>query len=543
MRQENYTPAVQQWMEQVMKCRGSDAEQVLHYCNKIQEHGEKVKDYNLLGFAQYYRGETYYLLNYVDGMFRNLISAVDNLKKAGVHELEASTYNLLGIVSVNQGNAHFALDYYLNGRHICDQYKLIEEKALIEYNIGSLYFKYHGYHQARSYFISSRQLLLKNKNVTNVFFVDISIASCYLEEGNLKKAQECADTAMKDYTATVDVATQLYLWCFQARLCHRQQNLEGREYYIKKISGIINEKMPIMEVFEDLYIYCRMLLEAECYTELQKMIQIMEQITEQLDILHLREKILSLKIELYKKNGEQEAYLKTAASYYELEQMAERENRYVINSVMGIRFSLEEVQKYSHKIEQENKQLQEKSERDPLTGLSNRFRLNEYAEKAFQNAWLEQYVLGVEILDIDYFKGYNDNYGHQKGDCCLIKISEKLKSFSARENVFCARYGGDEFILIYEGTTREEVQKLAEQLKKEIAEMKIEHKFSEVDNIVTISQGICIGIPEDGRKVWDYLHQADKMLYEIKQGNRNGIALWENDKGKIQAQETETIIK
>ena len=71
MRQGNYTPAVQQWIEQVMKCRGTDAEQVLHYCDKIQEHGEKVKDYNLLGFSQYYRGETYYLLNFVDGMFRN----------------------------------------------------------------------------------------------------------------------------------------------------------------------------------------------------------------------------------------------------------------------------------------------------------------------------------------------------------------------------------------------------------------------------------------------------------------------------------------
>lgn len=543
MKQKNYNSIIQQWMERIIESRGNNAERVLYYCDKIQEYGEKIKDNKLLGFAQYYRGETYYLLNYVDGTFRNLISAVENLKNADVHELEASTYNLLGIVSVNQGNAHFALDYYLSGLLICDQYGLIEEKAFLKYNIGSLYFKYQSYYQARTYFASARNLLEKSGNEMNIFLTDISIGSCYLEEGNIEKAEEYEAVILKKDNLSVDETTEMYFWCFQARLFHQKQNLEKREYYIGKITNIMNEKMPIMEVFEDIYIYCRMLLDANHYVELQKIIQIMEFITEQADILYLQKKILSLKIELYKKNGDEDGYLKSTAIYYELEQMMEQENRYVINSILGTRFSLEEVQKYTHQVEQKNRELQQRSEMDHLTGLPNRFRLNEYAEKAFRKAWMEQHIMGVEILDIDYFKEYNDNYGHPKGDWCLIEISEILKRFAAKKNIFCARYGGDEFIIIYEESTKEEIYQLAEQLKREIAEMKIVHEYSKTDSILTISQGICIGIPGNQQKVWDYLHQADKMLYKIKQKSRNGIALWENDKGKIQAQDTKSIIK
>lgn len=526
MKQTKYSSPVHEWMEKIMENRGSNAEEVLRYCDKLQEHGEKVKDNNLLGFAQYYRGETYYLLNYADGMFRNLISAVDNLKKAGVHELEASAYNLLGIVSVNQGNAHFALDYYLTGLQLCEWYELRAEEGLILHNIGSLYFKYQEYKKAIDYFQRSRHLLKKKERQ---FYTDISIASCYLEEGYVKKVRKYVSRTKERFVQSMDEMTQLYFWCFQARLCQLQQETEKRDYYIARITDAVNEYMPIMEIFEDLYIYCKMLLETEHYQELKKMLQVMGQVVEQTDILHLRMRILGLEIELYRKCGQKQAYMNAAVEYYELGKIAEQENRYVINSALDVRFSLEEERKHSDCIERENRVLQQKSEMDPLTGLANRFLLNESAEKAFQNAYVEKYILGIEILDIDYFKEYNDNYGHQRGDECLIKIAEAMQKIAVQGDIFCARYGGDEFILIYEKYSQREIYSLAEQLKQEIAKMKIEHKFSKAADEITISQGICFGIPKAGQKVWDYLSQADKMLYQVKRNNKNGIMLGENE--------------
>ena len=83
--------------------------------------------------------------------------------------------------------------------------------------------------------------------------------------------------------------------------------------------------------------------------------------------------------------------------------------------------------------------------------------------------------------------------------------------------------------MIYEKYSQREIYSLAEQLKQEIAKMKIEHKFSKTADKITISQGICFGIPKAGQKVWDYLSQADEMLYQVKRNNKNGIMMGENE--------------
>lgn len=547
MKQGIYSPQIQGWMDKVMESRGADAETLLYYCDKIQAYGEQEKDEKLLGFAQYYRGENCYLLNDAEGMFRNMINAVENLKRAGVHDLEAGAYNLLGIVSANQGNAHFALDYYLTGLDICEKFGLGKTWAILEYNIGSLYFKYRDYSHARTYFANSRLWFKREsdaaENDVNTLYADISIASCYMEEGKLEHAEEYVAFSREDYRVRPDNLTNLYLWCFQARFCNRKGDSSGREHYIKKVTEAINERIPVLEVFEDLYIYCQMLLETEHYSEFRKTVDVMEQVTAQVDILHLRKNVLCLKLELYKKCRQRQAYLEAAAAFYELECRAEKENQYRINSIMAIRLSLEESRRRGHQMELENQILHQKSHMDALTGLANRFWLNEYAEVAFQNALERHYHLAIEILDIDYFKEYNDNYGHQRGDWCLTKISGVLQKLGCREKIFCARYGGDEFIIVYEGYSSKEVQKLAEMLKQEIADLEMEHEFSECEKRITISQGICVDIPKEDWKVWDYLHQADTMLYQVKQNNRNGIAVSDCRGADIQAQNCRNSIR
>lgn len=547
MEQGIYSPDVQEWMDKVIESRGADVETLLYYCDRIQAYGEQEKDDKLLGFAQYYRGENCYLLNDAEGMFRNMISAVENLKRAGVHDLEAGAYNLLGIVSANQGNAHFALDYYLSGLDICEKFGFGKTWAILEYNIGSLYFKYRDYGHARKYFANSRLWFKREsgaaENDVNTLYADISMASCYMEEGRLAQAEEYVAFARKDYRVRPDELTNLYLWCFQARFCNRKGDSCGREHYIQKVTEAIDEKIPVLEVFEDLYLYCQMLLETEHYSEFEKTVKVMEQVTVQVDILHLCKNVLRLKLELYKKCRQRENYLEAAASFYELECRAEKENQYRINSIMGIRLSLEESRRRGHQMELENQILHQKSHMDALTGLANRFWLNEYAEVAFQNALERQRYLGIEILDIDFFKEYNDNYGHQEGDWCLTRISGILQKLGRRDNIFCARYGGDEFIIVYEGYRSKEVQELAEMLKKEIAELKMQHEFSECEGSITISQGICVDIPQEDQKVWDYLHQADTMLYQVKQNNRNGIAVSECRGANIQAQNNGNSIR
>jgi diguanylate cyclase (GGDEF)-like protein len=188
---------------------------------------------------------------------------------------------------------------------------------------------------------------------------------------------------------------------------------------------------------------------------------------------------------------------------------------------------LEYVKERQTMMQEENKILLEKSETDPLTKLPNREKLNGYAEKVFEKAYHDGTNLGVEIFDIDFFKQYNDTYGHQAGDKCLKKIAQLLRLLM-EQGIFCARYGGDEFIIIYENKTDDEILSIAEQLRRDVMNLNIKHNSSPINSVVTISQGIRNSVPKDGNKIWDYFYVADMAMYHVKRSMKNDMLLLHN---------------
>ena len=177
------------------------------------------------------------------------------------------------------------------------------------------------------------------------------------------------------------------------------------------------------------------------------------------------------------------------------------------------------------RIEAQNQKLTEKSETDALTGLPNRFRLNRHSIQQFAQAVTNHLPVAVEILDIDYFKQYNDNYGHQKGDRCICTIAGELRRIAAYEGVSAYRYGGDEFVVLYMNLGEARVREIAEELRRRIRELKVEHSYSQISDIVSISQGICWGYPTKDQRMADYLHAADDALYQVKKSERGKICL------------------
>lgn len=170
----------------------------------------------------------------------------------------------------------------------------------------------------------------------------------------------------------------------------------------------------------------------------------------------------------------------------------------------------------------ENIVLREKSETDALTGLPNRFAYDSYKKYIYHQLMKKPRSLAVEILDIDYFKEFNDNYGHQAGDKCIQKIAREIAEVCKnRPEVFCCRYGGDEFVIIYDDFTREEVESFVKELKTRVETSKIRHEYSKVDSYVTITQGICYNDFNEGLKINDYFNKADETLYEVKKVARN----------------------
>ena len=167
--------------------------------------------------------------------------------------------------------------------------------------------------------------------------------------------------------------------------------------------------------------------------------------------------------------------------------------------------------------------LEAQSMLDGLTGIPNRRRYDEYLKYSWDMDWRASSPISIIIMDIDYFKKYNDKYGHQAGDECLKCVAKKLEQTLRRKNDLVARYGGDEFVCILPATDLEGAVLVAENLRKNIVEMGISHAESE-NGIVTISLGVASIIPTKDVTIGTLLEAADGALYVSKERGCNRVS-------------------
>ena len=168
-----------------------------------------------------------------------------------------------------------------------------------------------------------------------------------------------------------------------------------------------------------------------------------------------------------------------------------------------------------------NIDLTDKVYLDPLTGIYNRRFLEDSLKRITHSIKRFGDLLSVMMIDIDYFKKYNDTYGHSEGDVCLKKIAEALRKSLLRPDDFIARYGGEEFTAVLPYTDENGACFIAEKMLENIRNLSIPHENSEAADHVTISIGITsnkAAYPYDSE---NFIKQADKALYKAKQNGRN----------------------
>lgn len=179
-------------------------------------------------------------------------------------------------------------------------------------------------------------------------------------------------------------------------------------------------------------------------------------------------------------------------------------------------------------LKQSNEELQKLTCQDSLTGIANRRRFDDFIEKECQRSAREGSPLSLLLIDIDYFKLYNDNYGHLGGDGCLRKVADALRRAVQRPADLVARYGGEEFAIILPNTNIEGALKIAEFLHSVVQELEIPHQYSEISDIITISTGIACKVANMNNSPGDLIEMADRALYEAKKSGRNQARLSES---------------
>ena len=171
----------------------------------------------------------------------------------------------------------------------------------------------------------------------------------------------------------------------------------------------------------------------------------------------------------------------------------------------------------------ETRLLNELAQRDGLTGLYNRRIFDDYIRRIWRQSRRDKLSVEIIFVDIDYFKIYNDLYGHQAGDDCLKKVGKTIARAAKRPFDFSARYGGEEFVLVLYGPPQDYARSLPEQLRHDIMDLAIEHEGSNVANYVTVSIGVAIADSSSGRSLTGAIQAADEALYEAKQAGRNRV--------------------
>ncbi|MBF0200009.1 MAG: diguanylate cyclase [Desulfamplus sp.] len=183
-------------------------------------------------------------------------------------------------------------------------------------------------------------------------------------------------------------------------------------------------------------------------------------------------------------------------------------------------------------LERKNKELERLSYLDPLTGISNRRYFDQVMLQEWRRMAREKSPISIVMIDIDYFKPFNDFYGHQEGDICLKKVAGALNDALLRPGDFVARYGGEEFVAVLPNSSIRGAREVAGRMQTNIENLEYPHAYSKVAGHVTVSIGVACTFPDNSSQFRELVNQADQALYSAKENGRNRVHTYKDVKKK-----------
>jgi len=194
-----------------------------------------------------------------------------------------------------------------------------------------------------------------------------------------------------------------------------------------------------------------------------------------------------------------------------------------VEALVGFMFDISERKRTEQRVMALQRELEDLSFKDGLTGVANRRRFDALFATEWSAARRTQRPLSLVMIDIDFFKQYNDRYGHVQGDACLQQVAQALRAGASRPRDFLARYGGEEFALVVPETDEAGAQHVANRCREAVVAAAIEHAGSSIAPIVTLSLGVGTISPSADDDPAKFIEAVDRRLYRAKQDGRNMI--------------------
>lgn len=479
----------------------------------------------LTGFCHAYLARYYYTHNDFERTNREIRKGLPIQEQCGDTDSLEISYNLLGIDAMNHGDYAIALDYF---DHTLHNTKASEKGRGVAYaNIGHIYYEVGDISRAIDYCKKSRKIIAGTNDMLNLILVIGQETTFDIWAHRIRAAAKLIrrlEVLMESYCR---VHPEYHYSDLDEVLIYYYDTIgdqEKRDQAMQSFMDHLRETPASLDYAENVFWISDTMMNACRPNATRSLLDMMRDTVMNSGVHHMELEFLERDIRCARLLGEEERVQRLLAQYYEINLLLKHENVRVYRMNVDVQREIRDLQEEKQEMEEENRHLLEEATMDALTGIPNRALLNQKSEELFREAKLNRTNLGVEMLDVDHFKEFNDTFGHQEGDLCLKQVALVLKSVSD-SRTFVARYGGDEFMVIYSGMTDEEIMEKADSIRAKLLDLKIENPLSGAAPFVTVSQGIRNSVPKESNKVWDYTYAADNALYQVKRTKKGSILL------------------
>ena len=497
----------------------------------LKKIAEEEEDITLLGYVYFHRADAYYALEKgYDKFRRDLAKSISCLQRADEPALLMRAYNMVGIDACNNGSLDVAYYYFTMALRTAEEAKDPYLEGLANANIGQVFFELGNLKRARQ-FVRKSTRQQQGLHMDDVYYYHNMINSWYTDGllsirlGDIKSAVRCCKEIDREIEASggrglESVAIPIVLLRIQIALAQKDE--ETYEARVKEMFAMIGDAHQLFDFMSDITLFYMYLIGHNRLKPVRKILNTIGNKIAATGVVHMIRQVEQIEIAYYEKTGNEKQVMKHLRRQHELDTKEKDEHNVIYAQSIHLIESMDSIRKERLELLAENDLLQVQAQTDVLTGIPNRMMMNRLLSSAFERAFAGRHSFGLEILDVDHFKEYNDTYGHQAGDECLQRIAHEIERLSRAPGIHCARYGGDEFVLIYEDMSDEEILEIARELERRIRALNIRHVHGRSGDRISISQGICNSVPQKKNKTWDYLTEADSALYAIKNSLRNG---------------------
>ncbi len=510
MNWNNYSLEFQTNYEKAFAVMRTEPATALAMMKELFLEAAKQNDMEVMADLYFGAGNVLFMLSDSRRSMDYLGEAVRYYKKMSQPEKVVRTQSYLGLLQLHRGEFTASIETFSEVMEIAEQ---AEDHTLLYKAYSQLaqcYAMIENWDKSIKYFDKAHRILQKDAEVyTKTESLPIFYAG-YIESLVQQKDYKKAETLLKEKEEQMVryprfVGSPIDYW---PQYClEYSKGLRVDASLVQKMwNACMDERFKSAEYYIVMTAFLRNLYQQGLYEQAIELGQRLQKYLRKSDLSRRKMSISKVIIQSYQALRRLEEMSAEVSRYF-----ADQENvdHYIHHSLLT----------YLH-VRQENRVLLDEAYTDGLTGLNNRRALNEAVSDMYERAYHNGQMFGYEMLDIDLFKKINDQYGHEAGDRALQVIGEVLAGYNGN-GVFTARYGGDEFTIIYQDQSVEQILETASKIRADIAQ-----KVKEGECMpMTISQGIFCVVPHPYLKEWHYHANADRALYQSKISRTGAIHL------------------